>query len=71
MRGMIKAFAVAAAITDPNFSTLVVTATTGPKVTSATLSGLADGTYYWRVQSVSFPPSRTSRCSATGPRPGP
>jgi hypothetical protein len=43
--------------TDPNFGTLVLTATTAANVTSARLSGLADGTYYWRVQSVSFPPS--------------
>jgi hypothetical protein len=42
--------------TEPSFATLVATATVGPKVTSTTLSGLADGTYYWRVQSVSFPP---------------
>ena len=40
-----------------NFRTLVLTGTVGPKVTSATLSGLAPGTYYWRVQAVSFPPS--------------
>ena len=40
----------------PSFSTLVLTATTAPKATSTTLSGLAPGTYYWRVQSVSFPP---------------
>ena len=42
--------------TDPNFGTLVLTTTTAPNITSTTLSGLADGTYYWRVQSVSFPP---------------
>jgi hypothetical protein len=42
--------------TDPSFTTLVLTATTSPKVTSTTLSGLALGTYYWRVQSVRFPP---------------
>ena len=42
--------------TTPDFTTLVLTATTAPKVTSTTLSGLAPGTYYWRVQSVSFPP---------------
>ncbi len=42
--------------TSPSFTTLVLTATTAPKVTSTTLSGLAPGTYYWRVQSVSFPP---------------
>jgi hypothetical protein len=43
--------------TDPSFTTLVLTAVTSPKVISTTLSGLAPGTYYWRVQSVSFPPS--------------
>jgi hypothetical protein len=43
--------------THPSFRTLVLTATTGPKVTSTMLSGLAPGTYYWRVQSVKFPPS--------------
>jgi hypothetical protein len=43
--------------THPSFHTLVLTATTGPRITSTTLSGLADGTYYWRVQSVRFPPS--------------
>ncbi len=42
--------------TSPSFATLVLTAITSPKVTSTTLSGLAPGTYYWRVQSVSFPP---------------
>jgi hypothetical protein len=42
--------------TGRSFATLALTATTSPKVTSATLSGLAPGTYYWRVQSVSFPP---------------
>ena len=42
--------------TTPSFTTLVLTATTSPKVTSTTLSGLAPGTYYWRVQSVSSPP---------------
>src|SRR5689334_8172688 len=42
--------------TDPSFTTLVLTATVGPKVTSTTLSGLAPGTYYWRVQAESFPP---------------
>jgi hypothetical protein len=42
--------------TDPNFRTLVSTATTSPNVTSTVLSGLALGTYYWRVQSVRFPP---------------
>jgi hypothetical protein len=42
--------------TSPSFSTLVLATTTAPKVTSTTLSGLAPGTYYWRVQSVSFPP---------------
>ena len=39
-----------------SFAAPVLTATTSPKVTSTTLSGLAAGTYYWRVQSVSFPP---------------
>jgi hypothetical protein len=43
--------------TSPSFTTLVLTQTTAAKVTSTTLSGLAPGTYYWRVQSVSFPPS--------------
>lgn len=42
--------------TRPSFATLVLTTTTSSKVTSATLSGLASGTYYWRVQSVRFPP---------------
>ena len=42
--------------TDPSFATLALTATTGSKVTSTTLSGLAPGTYYWRVQAESFPP---------------
>src|SRR5215472_12394418 len=42
--------------TSPSFSTLVLATTTAPKVTSTTLSGLAPGTYYWRVQAVSFPP---------------
>jgi hypothetical protein len=42
--------------TEPSFATLVLTATATPRVTSTTLSGLADGTYYWRVQAVSFPP---------------
>jgi hypothetical protein len=42
--------------TGPSFTTLVLTATTSPKVTSTTLSGLAPGTYYWRVQAESFPP---------------
>jgi hypothetical protein len=42
--------------TDPNFTTLVLTAFTSPKVTTTTLSGLALGTYYWRVQSVISPP---------------
>lgn len=39
-----------------SFATLVLTSTTSPKVTSAILSGLSPGTYYWRVQSASFPP---------------
>ena len=43
--------------TEPSFATMVLTTVTSPRVTSATLSGLADGTYYWRVQSVIFPPS--------------
>jgi hypothetical protein len=43
--------------TSPNFTPLVLTATTSPKVTTTTLSGLALGTYYWRVQSVTSPPS--------------
>jgi hypothetical protein len=42
--------------THPNFHTLVLTAVTASNVTSTTVSGLADGKYYWRVQSVSFPP---------------
>jgi hypothetical protein len=42
--------------TRPSFATLVLTTTTSAKVTSAALSGLAPGTYYWRVQSVRFPP---------------
>jgi hypothetical protein len=42
--------------TSPRFATLVLTATTSAKAVSTTLSGLAPGTYYWRVQSVSFPP---------------
>ena len=42
--------------TKPSFAKLVLTTTTSAKVTSATLSGLAPGTYYWRVQSVTFPP---------------
>jgi hypothetical protein len=42
--------------TDPRFGTLVLSATTGSKATSTTFSGLALGTYYWRVQSVKFPP---------------
>ena len=37
-------------------TSVVSTATVGPKKTSTTLSGLAPGTYYWRVQSVRFPP---------------
>ena len=39
-----------------SFASVVLTATVGPKTTSTTLSGLASGTYYWRVQSVRFPP---------------
>jgi hypothetical protein len=39
-----------------SFASLVLTATTNPKATTTTLSGLAPGTYYWRVQSVKFPP---------------
>ena len=39
-----------------SFASVVSTATVGPKKTSTTLSGLAPGTYYWRVQSVRFPP---------------
>ena len=42
--------------TDPSFTALVLTGSVGPKVTSTTLSGLAPGTYYWRVQAESFPP---------------
>jgi hypothetical protein len=42
--------------TRPSFATLVLTTTTSPRVGSATLSGLAPGTYYWRVQAVRFPP---------------
>ena len=38
------------------FASVVLTATVGPNNTSTTLSGLAPGTYYWRVQSVRFPP---------------
>jgi hypothetical protein len=66
--------------TDPSFTSLVLTATVSPKVTSATLSGLAPGTYYWRVQSVSFPPepyfplfgnwAPTSSLTITGEAPG-
>ena len=41
----------------PSFRRIVLTATTSPKITSTTLSGLAAGTYFWRVQAVSFPPS--------------
>jgi hypothetical protein len=40
---------------DPDFRTQVLTATTSPKVITTVLSGLALGTYYWRVQSVRFP----------------
>jgi hypothetical protein len=39
-----------------NFAAVVLTATVGPKTTSTVLSGLAPRTYYWRVQSVRFPP---------------
>ena len=42
--------------TRSTFVSLVLTAVTNPKVTATTLSGLASGTYYWRVQSVKFPP---------------
>lgn len=66
--------------TDPSFRTLALTATTAANVTSTTLSGLADGTYYWRVQSVSFPPfpyfplfgswTPTSSLTITGQAPG-
>ena len=42
--------------TKPSFAKLALSTTTSAKVTSATLSGLAPGTYYWRVQSVTFPP---------------
>src|SRR6516225_9540689 len=42
--------------TRPSFAILVLTTTTSPRVSSTTLSGLAPGTYYWRVQSVIFPP---------------
>jgi hypothetical protein len=41
--------------TQPSFTTLVLTTTTSPRVTSASLSGLAPGTYYWRVQAERFP----------------
>jgi hypothetical protein len=42
---------------EPSFGTLVLTTTTASEnVTAARLSGLAFGTYYWRVQAVSFPP---------------
>jgi hypothetical protein len=66
--------------TRPGFAAPVLTATTSPKVTSTTLSGLAAGTYYWRVQSVSFPPepyfplfgnwSPTRSVTITGEAPG-
>jgi hypothetical protein len=39
-----------------SFASLVQTDFTNPKVTATTLSGLALGTYYWRVQSVKSPP---------------
>jgi hypothetical protein len=39
-----------------DFAAVVLTATVGPKSTSTLLSGLGPGTYYWRVQSVRFPP---------------
>ena len=41
---------------NPTSGTLVLIETTSPKVTATTLSGLAVGTYYWQVQSVTFPP---------------
>src|SRR5580658_9637554 len=66
--------------TRPGFTNPVLTATTSPKVTTTTLSGLAPGTYYWRVQSVSFPPepyfplfgnwSPTRSVTITGEAPG-
>jgi hypothetical protein len=42
--------------TQSSFASLVQTGFANPKVTATTLSGLAFGTYYWRVQSVKFPP---------------
>jgi hypothetical protein len=42
--------------TQSSFASLVQTGFTNPKVTATTLSGLALGTYYWRVQSVKSPP---------------
>jgi hypothetical protein len=42
--------------TEPSFATLAMTATTAPKIKSTLVSGLAPGTYFWRVQSVTFPP---------------
>jgi hypothetical protein len=66
--------------TRSGFAALALTATTSPKVTAATLSGLAPGTYFWRVQSVSFPPepyfplfgnwSPTRSVTITGEAPG-
>ena len=66
--------------TSPSFATLVLAATTSAKVTSTPLSGLAPGTYYWRVQAVSFPPepyfalfgnwSPTRSVTITGEAPG-
>lgn len=66
--------------TSPDFSSLALTAVTAVKVTSTTLSGLAPGTYYWRVQAVSFPPepyfplfgnwTATSSLTITGVAPG-
>jgi hypothetical protein len=40
----------------PTFASPVMTATTDPMIKSAVVSGLTPGTYYWRVQSVKFPP---------------
>lgn len=64
----------------PGFAAPVLTATMSPKDTTTTLSGLAAGTYYWRVQSVSFPPepyfplfgnwSPTRSVTITGQAPG-
>jgi hypothetical protein len=42
--------------THRSFASVTLTATVGPNSTSTTLSGLAPGTYYWRLQSVRFPP---------------